>query len=136
MQSIDLLRLNLANSTTRTLAHVEDMRDPARVTPTPNGGGHTLWVLGHLATVEGLVTRRFMLGEDNPLATWEPIFDGDEPPSDPDAYPGFDEVLATCRDQRAWRTAHLDGLVEADLDRVRDAAPDGPGSRDLRLSGE
>jgi hypothetical protein len=35
-------------------------------------------VLGHLAYIEALVLRRFMLGEENPLAEWEEVFDGAE----------------------------------------------------------
>lgn len=49
MQSIDLIRDNLKKSEERVLARVEEMRDHSLVFPTPNGGGHTLWVLGHLA---------------------------------------------------------------------------------------
>ena len=45
--------------------------------PTPKGGCHTLWVLGHLAYIEALVVHGFMLGERNPLAEWEELFDGD-----------------------------------------------------------
>jgi uncharacterized damage-inducible protein DinB len=128
MQSIDLLRLNLGNSTTRTLARIEDMRDHCIVAPTARGGGHTLWVLGHLAYVEALVIRRFMLGEENPLAAWEPIFDGEEPHADRDGYPPFDEVLATCRDMRAWTVRHVESLTEDDLDVASVKVPQGWGS--------
>ena len=71
MQSIDLIRDNLEKSASRVLARVEEMREHCGVFPTPNGGGHTLWVLGHLAYIEALVIRVFMLGEPNPLAEWE-----------------------------------------------------------------
>ena len=76
MQSIDLIRDNLKKSTDRVLARVEEMREHCVVFPTPNGGGHTLWVLGHLAYIEALVIRGFMLAEPNPLAEWEDLFDG------------------------------------------------------------
>lgn len=49
MQSIELIRENLRRSREIVLARVADMRDHCVVFPTPRGGCHTLWVLGHLA---------------------------------------------------------------------------------------
>ena len=37
--------------------------------PTPNGGCHPLWVLGHLALVEGMIPAA-LFGEPNPAADW------------------------------------------------------------------
>jgi uncharacterized damage-inducible protein DinB len=116
MQSIDLLRDNLVKSTDRVLERVEDMRDHCLILPTPNGGGHTLWVLGHLAYIEGLVVRGFMLGEPNPLADWEGPFDGTEVSADPEGYPPFDQVLGKCREMRAETMGVLDSLTEEGLD--------------------
>ena len=125
MQSIDLIRDNLTKSEERTLARIEEMRDHRLVFPTPNGGGHTLWVLGHLAYIEGLVIQHFMLGEPNPLATWEEPFDGADVSGAPDDYPPFDEVLAKCRAMRASTLTLLDTLTEEDLDRKSAKAPEG-----------
>lgn len=125
MNSIDLLRDNLRKSTERVLARVEEMRDHCLVFPTPNGGSHTLWVLGHLAYIEGLVVRRFMLGEANSLAEWEAPFDGAGTTDDASQYPPFDEVLGKCREVRAQTLALLDTLSEADLDTRSAAAPEG-----------
>ena len=99
------------------------MRDQCLVFPTPGGGCHTLWVLGHLAYIEAQVTRTFMLGEANPLAEWEAMFDAADPTDDRTFYPPFDEVLSTCRDVRASTLALLDSLAEGDLDRVSVKAP-------------
>ena len=125
MQSRDLIRENLERSRDLVLAKVEDMRAHATVFPTPNGGAHTLWVLGHLAFIEGLVVDVFARGGENPLAAWEPVFDGPEPRDDPSAYPPFDEVLERCREQRAATLALLDTLAEDDLDAPAPGAPDG-----------
>ena len=125
MQSIDLIRDNLKNSRDRTLEHVEDMREHCVVFPTPNGGSHTLWVLGHLAFVEGLVVHRFMLGKENPLAEWEEAFDGADTADDLNRYPGFDDVLATCRKMRESTIGLLDTLSENDLDKVSANVPAG-----------
>jgi hypothetical protein len=116
MQSIDLIRDNLKRSEDRVLARVEEMREHCVVFPTPNGGCHTLWVLGHLAYIEALVIRTFMMGGENPLANWESVFDGADVSGDIDQYPPFDDVLATCRGARASTLALLDSLSEPDLD--------------------
>ena len=95
------------------------------VFPTPRGGCHTLWVLGHLAYIESLVTRSFMLGEPNPLAHWEERFDGADVSGSVDHFPSFDEVLATCRSARAATRALLDSLTEDDLGKPSLDPPDG-----------
>ncbi|MGH9240641.1 MAG: DinB family protein [Vicinamibacterales bacterium] len=125
MQSIDLIRDNLTKSRDRVLVRVEEMREHCLVFPTPNGGCHTLWVLGHLAYIETLVIRRFMLGEENPLAHWEQVFDSGHVSGDGSLYPPFDQVLAKCREVRASTLALLDSLSEDDLDRSSVNAPKG-----------
>src|SRR5437667_5988406 len=125
MQSIDLIRDNLKKSEDRVLTRVEQMREHCVVFPTPNGGCHTLWVLGHLAYIEALVIRTFMLGEANPLAECEGVFDGADVNGEISQYPLFDDVLAKCREVRASTVALLDSLSERDLDRVSAKAPEG-----------
>jgi hypothetical protein len=125
MQSIDLIRDNLKKSRDRALAHIEDMREHCMVFPTPKGGGHTLWVLGHLAYIESLVIRGFMLGEKNPLAEWEEIFDGADTSGDSSLYPPFDQVLARCREMRESTISLLDSLSENDLDQPGTKVPKG-----------
>jgi hypothetical protein len=125
MESIVLIRDNLNKSRERVLVRIEEMREHCLVFPTPNGGCHTLWVLGHLAYIEALVIRGFMLGEENPLAPWEPVFDGRQVSGDSSVYPPFDQVLAKCRDVRASTLALLASLSEDDLDRSSKNAPAG-----------
>lgn len=104
---------------------MEEMREHCLVFPTANGGGHTLWILGHLAYIEGLVVRGFMLAETNPLAEWEDLFDGMDVSGDPDEYPPFDDVLFRCREMRKNTLAILNSLSEADLDRDSAGSPEG-----------
>jgi hypothetical protein len=125
MESIDLIRRNLKKSRDRVLARVEEMQDHCVVFPTPSGGCHTLWVLGHLAYVEGLVVRQFMLGESNPLAEWKDIFDGADVNGDITAYPAFDATLSKCREMRAATVALAESLSEHDLDNKSARAPEG-----------
>jgi hypothetical protein len=125
MQSIDLIRDNLKKSASRTLARVEDMREHCMVFPSPQGGGHTLWVLGHLAYIEALVIRGFMLAEPNPLAEWEDLFDGSETSGEASDYPPFDQVLAKCREIRESTLSLLDSFTEEDLDSSSANTPEG-----------
>jgi hypothetical protein len=125
MQSIDLIRDNLRKSRDRVLARVEEMREHCVVFPTRNGGCHTLWVLGHLAYIEALVIRTFMLGEANPLAEWEHTFDGADTSGDVGHFPPFDQVLAKCREVRESTLALLASFSEEDLDKVSARVPAG-----------
>ncbi len=127
MQSIDLIRSNLERSAELVLMRVEEMREHCMVFPTPRGGSHTLWVLGHLAYIEALVMRTFMLGEENPLANWEEVFDGADVSGDASRFPPFDRVLATCRETRAATLELLSSFTEADLDVAGARVPEGFG---------
>jgi hypothetical protein len=125
MQSIDLIRENLRLSEEIVLVRIEDMRDHCMVFPTTSGGCHTLWVLGHLAYIEALVVHDFMLGEQNPLAHWEELFDGADVSGDADRFPTFDAVLQQCRGVRGSTTSVIDSLTEDDLDRASARVPQG-----------
>jgi hypothetical protein len=125
VQSIDLVRDNLKKSRDRVLTRVEEMRTQAVVFPPPRGGNHTLWVLGHLAYIETLVIRVFMLGAQNPLAEWEEAFDVADPSGDLSLYAPFDEVLARCREVRESTIALLSSFSEDDLDKVSAKVPKG-----------
>ena len=125
MESRDLIRDNLSKSMERVLESVEEMQEHCMVFPTQNGGGHTLWVLGHLAYIEGEVISGFMLGKPNPLADWQEPFDGADQSADATAYPLFNEVLDTCRDMRRSTLEHLESLTEDDLDQAGEKTPEG-----------
>lgn len=123
MQSIDLIRENLRKSEDIVLARIEDMREHCLVPPTSRGGCHTLWILGHLAYIEGLIIRKFMLGEPHPLASWESMFDGDEVSRIADDFVSFDVALAECRAQRAATLKLADKFEEHHLDQASANVP-------------
>jgi uncharacterized damage-inducible protein DinB len=127
VQSVDLIRDNLKKSRDRVLARVEEMREHCVVFPTRNGGCHTLWVLGHLAYIETLVIRVFMLGDNNPLAHWEDVFDRADAHVNPEIsrFPPFDEVLAVCRESRESTLRLAAALTEEDLDKPSAKVPRG-----------
>ena len=93
MDSIHLIRRGLDLSESIVLGRIEEMREHALVPPTPLGGCHTTWVLGHLAYIESLVVHQFAFGKVNPLAEWEQLFDGDAVSHEPSDYPSFDVTL-------------------------------------------
>ena len=125
MTSRELILENLRKSRDRTLVRIEDMVDHCMVPSTSPGGPHTLWILGHLAYIEGLVIHSFMLGEPNPLAEWVDPFDGAEVSGRPGDYPPFEEVLARCGAVREGTIRRLEGLRETDLETVGRNVPEG-----------
>ena len=67
-----------------TMSMINDMQDALFTFPTPNGGNHPLWVLGHMAYVEGELVQHMMLGQPNPVAHWKSLFGpGSQPSADP-----------------------------------------------------
>lgn len=66
-----------------------------------------------------------MLGEPNPPAHWEELFDGADASGDIERFPPFDRVLEECRSVRASTLSRLASLSEEDLDRASVNVPDG-----------
>jgi uncharacterized damage-inducible protein DinB len=125
MKSIDLLKNALSMGDRGMMMLLEDLRNAPMTSPTPRGGNHPLWVLGHITYVEANVPH-VLSGEPNPLAHWGPLFAaGAEPTSDPKAYPSFDEVLKAYQDARASNLKLLDEIGEAGLDRPTKSPPKG-----------
>jgi uncharacterized damage-inducible protein DinB len=125
MKARDLIRTALTLSDQAFVQLADDMRDAPLTPPTPRGGNHPLWVLGHITFVEGSVPQ-VLFGEPNPVAHWAPLFGtASEPKSDPTAYPPYEQVLRTYRDLRARNLKLLDELDDAALDRLTKAPPKG-----------
>ncbi len=124
MHTTQFIRHGLEFSGSTLLTFVEDMRDAPLTFPTPNGGNHPLWVLGHLAVAECMLIQTFALGRSNPLAHWMPFFGPNTTPTaDPSAYPSLDEVIGAFKTTRAATLAALDSMSDADLDRPGKAVP-------------
>jgi DinB family protein len=107
--------LEMSDYLTNTM--LEDMRDEPLTQPTPRGGNHPLWVIGHLALTEGALFQ-MVTGERNPVEQWNDLFaGGTEPTADATRYPAFDDVLAKYRQLQAANRKQLDGMDDAALDR-------------------
>jgi uncharacterized damage-inducible protein DinB len=125
MKAIDVVRNALQISDSAMMQLIEDMSDAPLTQPTPRGGNHPLWILGHITFIEGNVPH-VLFGEPNPVARWAPLFaPGTEPTADASAYPPFDELVHTYRDLRARNLQILEQLGEAGLDRPTKSPPRG-----------
>ncbi|HEV3119430.1 MAG TPA: hypothetical protein VGY58_20405, partial [Gemmataceae bacterium] len=70
--------------------------------PTAKRGNHPLWILGHLAWVEGNIIQAIMLGRPNPVAHWKSLFGiGTEVSSEASRYPTLSEVNKAFQNIRA-----------------------------------
>jgi hypothetical protein len=118
MTAKDVIRLSLNQTKGRLTSLLADMKDQPTVAPTPRGGNHPLWVLGHLAYAEAGLVSGFIKGEANPLAKWEKLFGmGSQPLPDASKYPAWDELVSEYEQVRANTLRLLDTYSDADFDR-------------------
>jgi hypothetical protein len=124
MKAVDFIRKGLEMSTNMTLALLDDMKDRPLTFPTPKGGNHPLWVLGHLAWSEGEF-HQLMSVRPNPVAHWKELFSfGTEPTAEAARYPAFEVVRKAFADQRAETMRLLDSLTDEELDRPTNCPPE------------
>ena len=128
MNAIELVRWAMRMTEQGTAALAADMRDAPLTCATPGAkggdGNHPVWLLGHLAYLEGMV-RHVLVGEANPVEHWGPLL-GPGTRSTPDGnYPAFDEVFGKYRELRAANVKLLDSIGEAGLDRPPKWVPPG-----------
>jgi hypothetical protein len=125
MQTKETIKFALTVSNGAVLKVIDKMSDAPTTFPTPNGGCHPLWVLGHLTIVEGMIPG-VLFGDKNPVADWQKYFgENSEPVDDAGAYPAFAEVREKYLELRERNLKLLDSLSEADLDKPTKAPPKG-----------
>jgi len=125
MHTKEFIQSALTASHRAVLSVIDKMSDAPTTFPTPNGGCHPLWVLGHLAFVEGMIPT-VLFGEPNPVAEWQKYFgENSEPLDNANAYPAFAEVRAKYLELRGQNLKILDSLTEEDLDKRTKAPPRG-----------
>jgi hypothetical protein len=123
MDTFAFLKLSLEQSKNWFFALTSDMKDAPLTAPTPNGGNHPLWVLGHIVYSEAGLVYGMIQGEQNPLAKWKSLFGGgSEPVADASRYPSWDELIAEFEKVRAHTLKTLASFSEKDLER-RSHAP-------------
>src|SRR6267154_6797604 len=107
MHMKDAIKFALTISNGSVLSVIDEMSDAATTFPTPNGGCHPLWVLGHLTMVEGMIPAA-LFGDKNPVAEWGQYFgENSEPVADASAYPSFDTIRKKYAELREQNLALL-----------------------------
>lgn len=125
MQSKELLISALNLSAGLVMPLLEDLRSAALVPPTPQGGNHAHWILGHLVQSEGQF-RSMMLGVPNPVEHLRPIFSGGTAPDPVGAnYPAYGELLTRLAGLREETLEWLQSISENDLDQASKVVPPG-----------
>jgi hypothetical protein len=125
MKSVDFVKLSLEMSKGWIMGLAADIKDAPLTAPTPNGGNHPLWCLGHLVYSEASMISTLCKGEPNPLEAWKELFEaGTKPQADAGVYPSYDEILAKFEETRAATMAYLDTLTDEDLDKPSKAEGD------------
>jgi hypothetical protein len=112
MHTKDVLKFALTVSNRAVLGVIDKMSGAPTTFPTPNGGCHPLWVLGHLTMVEGMIPG-VLFGDTNPAAEWQKYFgESSEPVDNAGAYPPFAEVRAKYLELRERNLRLLESLSE------------------------
>jgi len=125
MQTKEAIQFALNVSHGAVMSVIDKMSDAATTFPTPNGGCHPLWVLGHLTMVEGMIPAA-LFRDKNPAAEWGPHFgENSEPVADASIYPSFGTVRKKYAELREKNLAILESLSEEDLDKPTKAPPKG-----------
>lgn len=117
MKATDYIKLSLESSQGWAIGLLADMESSPLTQPTPNGGNHPLWVLGHMTFSESALLDQFILGKPNRFEEWREIFGmGSQPSTDASQYPPFQDVMAKFQAMREETFAYLDTLSDDDLD--------------------
>lgn len=125
MNGTEVISLSLEKGKVWLLGLVEDMKDAPVTFPTPKGGNHPLWVLGHVILAEAGLVARFILGEENPLAKWDSLFGKDSvPEANAARYPSMDELVSEWDRVRARTLEVLGSFSDADLAKPSKAPPE------------
>ena len=124
MNTIDFIKMSLENSKNWFMGLIGDMKNAPLTQPTPNGGNHPLWVLGHLVRSESDLLDGFVLGNPNRFPELESFSMGTTPSTDASQYPSMDELMGKFEEIRAATLAHLNTLSEQDLDKPSQAPED------------
>jgi hypothetical protein len=125
MHTKEAIKFALTVSNKAVLSVIDKMSDAATTFPTPNGGCHPLWVLGHLTVVEGMIPV-VLYGDAHPVSEWQKHFgENSEPVADARAYPPLAAVREKYLELRERNLKVLDSLTEEDLDKPTKAPPKG-----------
>jgi len=125
MKGTEVVRKSLDGAKMWLLALVQDVKGTPLAAPTPRGGNHPLWVVGHLALAEATLVSQYILGQGKPYPEWEPLFGtGSQPTPDASKYPPMDKLLAELEKVRARTLEVLGSMTDEDLSKPSKAPAD------------
>jgi len=125
MYTKDAIRYSLKLADQAVMRSLEAIQDAPLTFPTENGGCHPLWVVGHLAFVEGF-THEMLGGGSNPVGDWASMFGQDTVlTADAGQYPTLQEVRAQYVQLRKRNLQLLESMTDADLDKPTPWQPTG-----------
>jgi hypothetical protein len=125
MQTKELLVTALQQSYGLVMPLLEDLKSAPLVAPTPKGGNHAHWILGHLVVSDGQF-RAMMRGISNPVEQLTPLFGGGSTPEPKgNNYPSYEELLTKLVNLRHETMAWLESLTENDMDQPSKVIPPG-----------
>lgn len=115
MKTTDYIKSTLDNGKGWLLGLLDAIKDAPLTQPTPNGGNHPLWILGHIVHSESNLLDGFVLGTPNRFPELDNCNMGTTPKTNASDYPSFDELLSKFEEIRAASLAHLATLSDEDL---------------------
>ena len=125
MKTIELIRKSLDGAKMWLTALLQDVKSAPLTPPTPKGGNHPLWIVGHLAFSEARIVSQYIVGQGSPFAQWEPLFGrGSQPTPDASKYPSMDELLAELEKVRTRTLEVLGSMTDEDLSKPSKAPAD------------
>ena len=125
MKATELVRKSLDGAKMWLLGLVQDVKGSPLIAPTPRGGNHPLWVVGHLALAEATLVSQYILGQGKQYPEWEPLFGtGSQPTPDASKYPSMDKLLAELEKVRARTLEVLGSMSDEDLSKPSKAPAD------------
>ena len=109
-----------------------DMADKPMTFPTPAGGNHPTWNMGHLAYAERSMIN-MITGEANPHQDWAGSLGvGSTPTDNPDDYPPYEQLLQDFIDARHHTLAVLSAMTDEELQGpLKNPPPPHPNSPDI-----
>lgn len=122
MKTTEFIKMSLVSGKDWLLSLIVDMRHAPLTQPTPNGGNHPLWVLGHVIHSESDLLDVLLLGKANRFPELENCRPGSQPTTNASDYLTMDELLVKFDHIRADSLQHLATLSDADLDKKSHAS--------------
>ncbi len=117
MNATEFIKMSLVSGKGWLLNLIADMKDAPLTQPTPNGGNHPLWVLGHIVYSESSLFDVFLLGKPNRFPELENCRIGSQPTTNASDYLPLDELLSKFEQIREDSLKHLASLSDDDLDK-------------------